>query len=79
MVSMDTVLARARAIPGAVAAGAGNMMPMIGITAVDLHSRLPADDPSASGPVMARTAIYLDHAFGYAGALGLRLRQGRLA
>jgi predicted permease len=76
MAFMNTVLARARTIPGVVAAGAGNMMPMIGVTAVTTFA-LPADDPSAGGPVMARTAIY-SITPGYAEALGLRLRQGRL-
>jgi putative ABC transport system permease protein len=73
---IDTVLARARAIPGVVAAGAGNMMPMVGITAVATFP-LPAEDRSTSGPVMARAAIY-SITPGYAEALGLRLRQGRL-
>ena len=73
---VDTVLARARAIPGVVAAGAGNMMPMVAITAVATFT-LPADDPSTSGPVTVRAAAY-SITPGYAEALGLRLRQGRL-
>ena len=73
---VDTVLARARAIPGVVAAGAGNMMPMVDITAVTQFT-LPVDDASAGSPVMVRTAIY-SITRGYAEALGLRLRQGRL-
>ena len=76
MAFMDTVLARARAIPGVVAAGAGNMMPMVAMTAVSTFT-LPADDPSTGGPVMARAAVY-SITPGYAEALGLRLRQGRL-
>jgi predicted permease len=76
MAFVDTVLARARAIPGVVAAGAGNMMPMLNITAVTTFT-LPAADPSTSGPVTVRTAIY-SITPGYAEALGLRLRQGRL-
>jgi putative ABC transport system permease protein len=73
---VDTVLTRTRAIPGVVAAGAGNMMPMLNITAVTTFT-LPADDPSTSGPATVRAAIY-SITPGYAEALGLRLRQGRL-
>lgn len=73
---VDTVLARARAVPGVVAAGGGNMMPMVDITAVTTFT-LPADEASAGDPVTVRTAIY-SITPGYAEALGLRLRQGRL-
>jgi predicted permease len=73
---VETVLARTRAIPGVVAAGAGNMMPMVDITAVAAFT-LPADDGSTGGPVMVRAATYAITP-GYAEALGLRLRQGRL-
>ncbi len=45
---LETVLARARAIPGVVAAGAGNMMPMVDITAVATFT-LPADGVTVAG------------------------------
>jgi predicted permease len=73
---VETVLARTRDIPRVVAAGAGNMMPMVGATAVTTFT-LPADDPSISGPVTVRATAY-SITPGYAEALGLRLRQGRL-
>jgi predicted permease len=70
-----SVVARARALPGVVAAGAGNMMPL------DATSQIagfpsPWTRPGAA-PTAARSLQYVVTP-GYAEALGLRLRRGRL-
>jgi putative ABC transport system permease protein len=77
---LETALAGARAIPGVVAAGAGNMMPMVDITAVATFT-LPADGVAgpagqAGDPAAVRASTY-QITPGYAEALGLRLREGR--
>lgn len=69
----DDVLARLRATPGVVFAGAANMMPFANVIGISTFSI-----PGPSGePVATRSLSYLVTP-GYAEALGLRLRAGRL-
>jgi putative ABC transport system permease protein len=70
---IETLLARLRALPGVVAAGAGSMMPMTTGTAI-VPFRMP--DTGAGVPVDNRTVSYVVTP-GYAEALRLRLRDGR--
>jgi putative ABC transport system permease protein len=67
---VDTLLARLRATPGVAAAGAGNMAPMVGNTALAQFAL-----PGREG--LARAVSYTVTP-GYAEALSLRLRGGRL-
>ncbi len=72
----STILTRLRAVPGVVAAGIGNLAPLGGamtMSAFDLPGVLGPD----GAPVIARATDY-SITPGYAEALGLRLRQGRL-
>jgi predicted permease len=68
------LLARLRALPGVVAAGAGTMMPMTSGTAI-VPFRLP--DNGSGRPVDSRTVMNVITP-GYAEALRLRLHEGRL-
>ena len=70
---IDHLLTRLRATPGVTAAGAGNMMPLVGMTAITMF---PVPPLPGGTPVTARSATYVVTP-GYAEALGLRLREGR--
>jgi len=70
---IEHVLTRLRAMPGVSAAGAGNMMPLLNVTAITTFS-VP---PTPGGPPMMARAVTYVVTPGYAEALGLRLRQGR--
>ena len=72
---VDAVLERLRATPGVEAAGAGNMAPFVGMTALTQFT-LPEPGPGGER-VLARAVTYAVTP-GYAEALSLRLRQGRL-
>lgn len=71
---IDRLLIRLRAVPGVTAAGAGNMMPLVSLTAM---TSFPLAPIAGGTPVMTRSATYIVTP-GYAEALGLRLREGRL-
>jgi putative ABC transport system permease protein len=71
---IETVLRRLRTTPGVTAAGAGNMMPMVPVTSI---SSFPLFEPGATVPTMTRSVTYAITP-GYAEAVGLRLREGRL-
>jgi putative ABC transport system permease protein len=70
----DHVLARVRGTPGVVAAGAGNMMPLTPMTEI---TTFPLPQVAGGIPVLARATTYVVTP-GYAEALGLRVREGRL-
>jgi putative ABC transport system permease protein len=72
---VTSLVARAGAMPGTAAAGASNMMPLDGATQI-AGFPAPWTAPGAE-PVPARTLQYVVTP-GYAEALGLRLRAGRL-
>jgi putative ABC transport system permease protein len=72
---VSTLLDRSRATPGVTAAGAGNMMPLDGATSI-AGFPAPWTAPGAA-PVSARALRYTVTP-GYAEALDLRLRRGRL-
>ena len=66
---------RVRAMPGVIAAGAGNMMPLDNSTMI---SGFPSPwTPPGAAPATARAVSYIVSP-GYQEALGLRVRQGRL-
>jgi len=72
---VQPLLERVRAIPGVVAAGAGNMMPLDSSTMI---AGFPAPwTPPGAEPRTARALQYIVTP-GYQDALGLRVRQGRL-
>ncbi len=74
---LTTVLARLRALPGVVSAGAGNMAPLDNATTMGGFP-VPADaDAVASETRIAQARVYMV-TDGYAQALGLRLVSGRL-
>ena len=70
-----TLLERLRADPGVVSAGAGNMVPFSDSTFITAFD-LPAESGSGK-PTRVRSYSY-EVTTGYAEALGLRLRAGRL-
>jgi putative ABC transport system permease protein len=69
------IVERARAMPGVIAAGAGNMMPLDNRTMLSGYPA-PWAPPGADRPT-ARSVTYIVTP-GYAESLGLRLRAGRL-
>jgi putative ABC transport system permease protein len=71
---IDRALLRLRGTPGVIAAGAGNMMPLMRATAM---TTFPVPAAGGGTAVMARAATYIVTP-GYGEALALRLRQGRL-
>jgi putative ABC transport system permease protein len=71
---IDHLLGRLRATPGVTSAGAGNMMPLWDATAI---TTFPLPAMAGGTSVMTRAATYIITP-GYAEALGLRLRDGRL-
>ena len=71
---MDDVLARLRALPGVEAAGAGNMAPFVPITMI---AQLDLPGTGEGERVRGRAALYVVTP-GFAEALSLRLREGRL-
>jgi putative ABC transport system permease protein len=72
---IDTVLPRLRALPGVASAGAANMIPLMRRSVIAPFT-LPSDIAGAK-PVSGRALTYTITP-GYAEALGLRLREGRL-
>jgi putative ABC transport system permease protein len=70
---IDRLLIRLRTSPGVTAAGAGNMMPLVRLTAI---TTFPVPAVPGGIPAMTRSATYIVTP-GYAEALGLRLRDGR--
>lgn len=75
---LEALLERARALPGVVAAGGGNMMPLDGAS---FRAGFPAPGSyrQANATTPSRVAVGLRYTVtpGYAEALGLRLRAGR--
>ena len=71
-----TLLTRLRAVPGVSAAGAGNLAPLGGAMTIGAFDLPGAFGPDGA-PVVARATEY-SVTSGYAEALGLRLRGGRL-
>jgi putative ABC transport system permease protein len=71
---IDRLLIRVRGTPGVLAAGAGNMMPLLRMTAM---TTFPVPPVAGATPVMRRAVTYVVTP-GYAEALALRLREGRL-
>ena len=72
---ITATLQRMRVTPGVLAAGAGNMMPFVRMTAITSFTVLP-QGPGAV-PIVARALTYTITP-GYAEALQLRLRTGRV-
>jgi putative ABC transport system permease protein len=72
---VEHALARLRESPGVVSAGAGNMMPLVGLTAITTLT-LP-ERVTRGKPATARTTTYVITP-GYAEALRMRLKEGRL-
>jgi predicted permease len=72
---VDAVVERLRALPGVLAAGAGNMTPLDRMTAICGGPSVPSGSESAA-PVTIRALCY-SITPGYAESLGLRLREGR--
>jgi putative ABC transport system permease protein len=72
---IDGVLERLRATPGVVSAGAANMIPLMSMTAITSFT-LPSD-AGGGKPTTTRSLTY-NITPGYAEALRLRLKEGRL-
>jgi predicted permease len=72
---VETVLDRVRGLPGVVSAGAGSMMPMLRATAITSFT-LP-ETVAGNKPTTVRALTYTVTP-GYAEALSMRLRAGRL-
>ena len=72
---LSELLPRLRAIPGVVAAGAGNMAPLAPISAAQ---RITLPEVQANGEHVIASALSWAVTPGFAEALGLRLKQGRL-
>ncbi|MEO8360598.1 MAG: ABC transporter permease [Vicinamibacteria bacterium] len=71
----DGILARLRSLPGVAFAGAGNMTPLDSTTAISSFD-LPADG-APGGVIKARATAYVMTP-GYAEALSIRLKEGRM-
>ena len=71
---IDALLDRLHGTQGVIAAGAGNMAPLAGSTYIS-GFRFPS--PQTGEPIMAQALQWVVTP-GYAAALGLRLREGRL-
>jgi predicted permease len=72
---IDTVLPRLRALPGVASAGAANMIPLMRRSLIAPFTLDP--DIAGAKPASGRALTYTITP-GYAEALGLRLREGRL-
>ena len=72
---IEEILQAVRAADGVVAAGAGNMAPLTRNTSI---SQFPLSRPGPGGETITARAITYVVTPGYAEALSLRLRQGRL-
>jgi predicted permease len=72
---VDTLLTRLRAAPSVAAAGAGNMLPLDGMMQI---AGFPAPWTRPGSPPGTARALLYTVTPGYAEALGLRLRAGRL-
>ena len=71
----EALLARVRAIPGVVSAGAANMAPLVPMSAIRM---LTLPEQTASGERIQARAIAWVVTAGFAESLGLRLKAGRL-
>jgi putative ABC transport system permease protein len=72
--TVQAMLQRARALPGVIAAGASNMMPLDGATAI---AAFPSPWMAAGGEPRTARSFQYSITPGYAEALGLRLKKGR--
>jgi putative ABC transport system permease protein len=72
---LDAILPRLRATPGVTTAGAGNMMPMVLLTAITTFN---ISEWAAAGKPPTVRALSYQVTPGYGEALGLRLNEGRL-
>jgi predicted permease len=71
----EAILARVRALPGVIAAGAANMAPLVPVSAIRM---LTLPERTAEGePIQARATAWTVTT-GFAESLGLRLKAGRL-
>jgi predicted permease len=71
---VDAILPRVRSLPGVAAAGAGNMMPLVQMTAI---SRFTIPESVAAGKPSSPRAITYIVTPGYGNALSLRIKEGR--
>jgi predicted permease len=71
--TLDALLTRVRAMPAVTAAGAGNMAPLAGSTAIMAFKLHDPDGQEREARALAYVVTP-----GYAESLGLRLREGRL-
>jgi putative ABC transport system permease protein len=71
----EAILARVRAVPGVIVAGAANMAPLVPMSAIRMLTL--SERTSAGEPIQAR-AIAWTVTTGVAESLGLRLKSGRL-
>ncbi len=71
----EAILARVRAVPGVLAAGAANMAPLVPVSAVRMLT-LP-ERTAAGEPIQARATAWTVTT-GFGESLGLRLKAGRL-
>ena len=71
----EAILARVRAVPGVIGAGAANMAPLVPVSAIRMVT-LP-ERTAAGEPIQARATAWTVTT-GFAESLGLRLKAGRL-
>ncbi len=71
----EAILARVRALPGVITAGAANMAPLVPVSAIRMLT-LP-ERTAAGEPIQARATAWTVTT-GFAESLGLRLKAGRL-